>query len=133
MMNGQQVGGKGYQRDNTGNTVIALGCERFIVSLKSILEAATQLDFLGKWLDLLQGMVWSDEVSHLQMFVVWLQLAVWRSQRRLLQYFLGFVHWQVRSMGVARPFAAGACGWHREETLGHTLVAVPEYWWSCRR
>ena len=110
--------------DNTGNTVIALGREGFIVSPKSVLEPATQLVFLGKWLDPLVRMVWSHEVAHLQMFVAWLRLAVWRSESRLLQSFLGFLHWQVRPRGVACPFAAGAYCWLREEGLGHTLVAV---------
>ena len=39
---------KGYLRDNTGNTVIALGHEGFIVSPKSVLEPTTQLDVLGE-------------------------------------------------------------------------------------
>ena len=47
---------KGYLRDNMGNAVIALGREGFIVSPKSVLEPATQLVFLGKWLDLLERM-----------------------------------------------------------------------------
>ena len=75
---------KRYLRDNTGNTMIALGREGFIVSPKSVLEPATQLVFLGKWLDVLERMVWSHEVAHLQMFVAWLRLAVWRSRKRLM-------------------------------------------------
>ena len=58
------------------------------------------------------------------MFVAWLRLAVWRSQRRLLQSFLGFLHWQVRPRGVACPFAAGAYCWLREEGLGHTPASA---------
>ena len=84
---------KGYLRRNTSDTVDAL--ERgggFIVSPKSVLEPSTRLVFLGKWLDLLERMVWSHEVAHLQMLVAWLRLAVWRSQKRL-QSFLGFLHW----------------------------------------
>ena len=38
---------KGYLRDNTGNTVIALGREGFIVSPKSVLEPSTHLVILG--------------------------------------------------------------------------------------
>ena len=117
---------KGYLRDNTRNTVIALGRGGFIVSPKSVLEPAAQLVFLGKWLDVLERMVWSHEVAHLQMFVAWLRLAVWRSQRRLMLSFWGFLHWHVRPRGVACPFAAGAYGWLREEQIGHTLVAVLE-------
>ena len=117
---------KGYLRDNTGATVLALGREGFIVSPKSVLEPATQLVFLGKWPDLLVRLVWSHEVAHLQMLVAWLRLAVWRSQRRLMQSFLGFLHWQVRPWGVACPFAAGAYCCLREEGLGHTPVAVLE-------
>ena len=67
---------KGYLRSNTGNTVDALGREGFIVRPKSVLEPATQLVFLGKWLDLLERMVWSHEVTHLQMLVAKLTLAV---------------------------------------------------------
>ena len=68
-------------------------------------------------------MVWSHEVAHLQMFVAWLRLAVWRLQWRLLQTFWGFLHWQVRPRGLACPFAAGAHCWLREEGLEHTPVA----------
>ena len=78
---------KGYLRDNTGNTVIALGREGFIVSPKSVLEPATQLVFLGKRLDLLERMVWSHEVAHLQIF--WHGFG-WRCggrKRRLCSYF----------------------------------------------
>ena len=117
---------KGYLRDNTGNTVIALVREGFIVSPKGVLEPATKLVFLGKWLDLLERMVWSHEVAHLHMFVARLRVAVWRSQRRLLQSFLGFLHWQVRARGVVCPFAAGAYCWLWEERMGHTPVAVLE-------
>ena len=117
---------KGYLQDNTGNTAIALGREGFIVSPKSVLEPATQLVFLGKWLDLLERMVWSHDVAHLQMFVAWLRLAVWRSQKRLMQSFLGFLHWQVQPRGVACPFAAGAYSWINEERVVHTPVAVLE-------
>ena len=99
---------KGYLRDNTGNTLIAPGREGFIVSPKTVLEPATQLVFPGKWLDLLERMVWSHGVAHLQMFVAWLRLAVWRSQKRLMRSFLGYLHWHVRPRGVACPFAAGA-------------------------
>ena len=70
--------------------------------------------------------MWSHEVAHLEMFVTWLRLAVWRSQKRLLQSFLGFLHWQVRPRGVACPFAAGAYCWLREEGFGRTPVAVLE-------
>ena len=55
-----------------------------LVSPKSVLEPATQLVFLGKWLDLLGRVVWSHEVAHLQMFVAWTWLAVWCSEKRLL-------------------------------------------------
>ena len=105
---------KRYLRDHTGNAVLALGREGFIVSPKSVLEPATQLVFLGKWLDLLVRMVWSHEVAHLQMLVTCLRLAVWRSQKRLMQSFLGFLHWHVGPRGVACPFAAGAYCWLRE-------------------
>ena len=119
---------RSYLRGSTGDAVLALGREGFIVSPKSVLEPATQLVFWGKWLDLLVRMVWSHEVAHLQMLVTWLRLAVWRSQKRLMQSFLGFLHWQVRPRGVACPFAAGAYCWLREEGGGggHTPVAVLE-------
>ena len=117
---------KGYLRNNTGNTVDALGQEGFIVSPKSVLEPATQLVFLGKWWDLLERMVWSHEVAHLQMLVAWLRMAVWRSQKRLMQSFLGLLHWQVRPRGVVCPFPTGAYCWINEERVGHTLVAVLE-------
>ena len=45
---------EGYLRDNTANTVIALGREGFIVSPKNVFEPAIQLVFLEKWLDLLE-------------------------------------------------------------------------------
>ena len=70
--------------------------------------------------------MWSHEVAHLQMFVAWMRLAVWRSQRRLLQSFLGFPHWHVRPRGVLCPFAATTYCWLREERMGHTPVAVLE-------
>ena len=75
------------------------------------LEPATRLVFLRKWLDLLWRMVWSHEVAHLQMPVAWLRLAVWRSQKRLLHSFLGFLHWWPRPRGLSCPFAAGAYCW----------------------
>ena len=53
-------------------------------------------------------MVWLHEVAQLLMLVACLRLAVWRSQRRLMQSFLGFLHWQVRPRGVVCPVAAGA-------------------------
>ena len=59
-------------------------------------------------------MVWLHEVAHLLMLVAWLPLAVWRSQRRLMQSFLGFLHWQVGPRGVVCPVAAGAYCWLRE-------------------
>ena len=81
---------------------------------------------LGKWLDLLERVVWSHEVAHLQMFVAWLRLAVWRSQKQLMQSFLGFLHWQVRPRGLACPFAAGAYCLLNGDMGGHTRVAVLE-------
>ena len=66
-----------------------------------------------------------EDVANLQMLVAWLGLAVWRSQRRLMQSFLGFLHWQVRPRGVACPFAGAYC-WINGEQVGHTPVAVPE-------
>ena len=64
-------------------------------------------------------MVWSHEVAHLQMFV-----AVWRSQKRVMQSFSGFLHWQVRPRGLACPFAVGACCWLIRDMGGHTPPAV---------
>ena len=52
-----------------------------IVSPKSVLDPTTQLVFLGKWPDPLKRVVWSHEVAHLQMFVWWIRLAVWCSQK----------------------------------------------------
>ena len=92
---------KGYLRRHTGGAVLALEQGVSIVGPKSVLEPSTQLVFLGK-LNLLAQVVWPHEVAHLQMFVAWLRLVVW------LQSFLGFLHWQVRLLGVACPFAAGA-------------------------
>ena len=117
---------KGYLRSNTGGAVDALERGGFIVSPKSVVQPATRLVFLGKWLDLLERMVWSHEVAHLQMLVAWLRLAVWRSQKRLMQSFLGFLHWQVRPRGLVCPFAAGAYCWINGEQAGHTTVAVLE-------
>ena len=71
-------------------------------------------------------MVWSHEVAHLQIFVARIRLAVWRSQKRLMQSFLGFLQWQVRPRGPACPFAAGAFCWINEERVGHTPVALLE-------
>ena len=98
----------------------------FIVSPKSVLEPSTKLVFHVKWLDLLERVVWSHEVAHLQMFVAWLGLAVWWSQKRLMQSFLGFLHWRMRPRGLACPFAAGAYCWLNGEQVGHTLVALLE-------
>ena len=71
-------------------------------------------------------MVWSHEVAHLQMLVAWPRLVVWRSQKRLMQSFLGFLHWKVRPRGLACPFAAGAHCWVNGEQAGHTPVVVLE-------
>ena len=60
------------------------------------------------------------------MLVARLRLAVWRSQKRLLQSFLGFLHWQVRPLSVVCPFAAGAYCMVNGEQAGHTPVAVLE-------
>ena len=60
---------KGYLRSSTGGAADASERGGFIVSPKSVLEPATGLIFLGKWLDLLETMVWSHEVAHLQMLV----------------------------------------------------------------
>ena len=96
------------------------------MSPKSVLEPSTKLVFLRKWLDLLVRVVWSDEVAYLQMFVAWLQLAVWRSRKRLMQSFLGFLHWQVRPRGLACPFTAGAYYRLNGDMGGHTTPAVLE-------
>ena len=106
---------KGYKRDNTGNTVIARGREGFIFSPKSVRSRPLSWFFWGSGWTSWRG----------QMFVAWLWLAFWGSQRRLLQSFLGFLHWQVRPRCVACPFAAGAYCWLRAERPGHTMVAVP--------
>ena len=114
-------------RQHVGGAVV--GLERgggFIVNPKSVLEPSTTLVFLGKWLDLLERMVWLHEVAHLQMFVAWLRLALWRSQKRLVQSFLGFIHWQVCPRGLVCPFAAGAYCWLNGDQGGHTPVAVLE-------
>ena len=58
------------------------------------------------------------------MLVARLKLAVWRSQKRLMQSFLGFLHWQVRPLGVVCPLATGAYCWVNKEQAGHTPVAV---------
>ena len=60
------------------------------------------------------------------MLVARLKLAVWRSQKRLMQSFLGFLHWQVRPLGVVCPLATGAYCWVNREQAGHTPVAVME-------
>ena len=117
---------KGYLRSNTGGAVDALERGGFIVSPKSVLEPATKLVFLGKWLDLLGRMVWSHEVAHLQMPMAWLRLAVWWSQKRLMHSFLGSLHWQVRPRVLACPFGARAYCWVNGEQARHTLVAVLE-------
>ena len=78
-----------------------------IVNPKSVLECATKLVFLGEWLDLLERMVWSHEVAHLQILVAWLRLVVWRPQKRLIQSFLGFLNCQVQPRGLACTFDAG--------------------------
>ena len=70
--------------------------------------------------------MWSHEVAHLQMFVAWLRLAVWRCQKRLMRSYLGFLHWQVHPRGLARPFAAGAYCWLNRDMGGHAPVAVLE-------
>ena len=62
---------KGHLRSNTGNTVDSLGREGLIVSPKSVSEPAIQFVFLGKWVDLLERMVWSHAVALLQMLVAW--------------------------------------------------------------
>ena len=54
------------------------------------------------------------------------KLAVWRSQKRVMQSFLGFLHWQVRPLGVVCPLATGAYCWVNREQAGHTPVAVLE-------
>ena len=43
----------------------ALETGGFIVSPKSVLEPSTRLVFLGKWLDLLERVIWSHELAHL--------------------------------------------------------------------
>ena len=96
----------------------------FIVSPKSVPEPSTRVVFLGKWLDLLERVVWSHEVAHLQMFVTRLRLAVWWSQQRLMQSILGFLHWQVRPRGLACHFAAGAYCWLNGAQVGHTPEVV---------
>ena len=98
---------KRYLCDHTGNTVLALGREGFIVSPKSVLEPATQLVFWGKWLDLLVRMVWSHEVAHLQMLVAWLRLAVWRSQNRLMQSFFRVPALAGSASGCGVPLRGG--------------------------
>ena len=97
-----------------------------IVSPKSVLEPSTRPALLWKLPDLLGRMIWSHEVAHLQMFVAWLGLAAWRSLKRLMQSFLGFLHWQVRPLGPACPFVAVAYCWLNGQQVGHTLVAVLE-------
>ena len=67
---------KEYLRRHIGGAVFALEKRGFIANAKSVLEPSTGLVFLGKWLDLLERMVWSHEVARLQMFVAWLQMAV---------------------------------------------------------
>ena len=114
-------------RRHTGGAVIALERGGFIVGPKSVLEPSTRTVFLGKWLDLLERRVWSHKVAHLQMLVAWIRLAVRRSQkRRLMQSFLGFLHWQVRPRGLACPFAVGASCWLNGDQGGYTPVAVLE-------
>ena len=66
----------GYLRRHIVGAVLALELQVFIVSRKSVLEPSTRLVFLGKWFDLLQRMMWFHEVAHVQLFVVWLFLAV---------------------------------------------------------
>ena len=99
---------KRYLKVQTGGVVDHLVRNGFIVSPKSVMEAAIRLVFLGKQLDLVVRKVWSHPVAHLQLFMAWIRLAVWRSQRRLMQSFLGYLKWHVRPRGTACPFAAGA-------------------------
>ena len=91
-----------------------------------MLEQCGKLVCLGKWVDLLERRFWSHEVANLQMLVAWPRLAVWRSQKPLLQSFLGFVHCQVRPRGLACPFAAGDSCWLKRDRGGHTPVAALE-------
>ena len=83
---------KGYVWGNTGGTLDALERGVFIVSPQSVLELATKLVLLWEWLALLERMVWSHEVARLQMLLAWLRLAIWRSQKRLMRSFWGFLH-----------------------------------------
>ena len=61
------------------------------------------------------------------MLVAWVRLALWRSQKRLMQFLLGFLHWQIRPRGLACPFAAGAYCWIHGDQEGYTPVAVLEF------
>ena len=117
---------RGYLRRHIGGTVFALEKGGFIVSPKSVLEPSTKLVLLGRSLDLLEQKVWSHQVADVQMFVAWIRLAVWQSERQLMQSCLGFLHWPVRPRGLACPFAAGAYCWLNTDMGGHTPVAVLE-------
>ena len=80
---------------------------------KSVLEPATQLVFLGKWLDLLERMVWSHEVARVD------SLAVAKEAHAIFSRLPSLA-------GVACPFVAGAYCWINGEQAGHTPVAVLE-------
>ena len=96
----------------------------------------------GKWLDLLERVVWSHEVAHLQMFVAWLRLAVWWSQKRLMQSFFGISpmasavpRFGVPLRGGGLLLAQRGCWWAYQcggirVPGGHTLWRYWSPWWA---
>ena len=83
--------------------------------------------FRAKWIDFLNGVIWSHEVAKLQMFVAWIRVAVWRSQKWLMQSFLVFLQCQVRPSGVACPLCGGGVLLAEWGCTGpHTPLAVLE-------
>ena len=77
------------------------------MSPKSVLEPATKLVFRGKWLGLLERMVWSHEVAHLQMLVACLRLPVWALAETAYAVFFGLSSLAGKT---SRPGWAYPCG-----------------------
>jgi hypothetical protein len=93
----------------TRRMVQALRDAGFLVSPKSVLEPATGILFLGKFIDTCERKMWSHPRAGLQTFAQWVRLATaTHPHPQHLNKVLGFIQWHVRPRKGMGPFLAAA-------------------------
>ena len=102
---------EGVLREAGRTAVRALAESGIPINPKGVLDPLQLVSFLGKALNLASRMVACHTQALLQLWVVWMRLALGGGARLPLRSCLGLLNWHVRPLRLGCPFGAGAWCW----------------------